>query len=72
VPVVNITAVPTVSKMMGVTRILRGASVTNLLGDAQMKPDQEKGLRKKYILRALQILQTEIEGQQIFTLEGTM
>ena len=71
-PVVNITAVPTVSKMMGVTRILRGASVTNVLGDVSLTPKQEKLLRRKYILRALQILQMEIPGQQMFTLEGTL
>ena len=71
-PVVNITAVPTVSKMLGVTRILRGESVTNLLGDLKMTPEQEKELRRKYILRALQILEMELQGQQMFTLEGTL
>jgi betaine reductase len=72
IPVVNITAVPTVSKMVGVSRILRGGTVTNLLGDEKISPEQEKDLRKKYILRALEILQMKIEGQELFTLDGTI
>lgn len=47
-------------------------TVTNLLGDERMSCEQEKHLRRKYILRALEILQMEIEGQKTFTLEGTV
>jgi hypothetical protein len=58
--------------MMGVSRILRGGSVTNLLGDNKMSPEEEKSLRKKYTLRALETLQTEIKDKKIFTLDGTV
>jgi hypothetical protein len=58
--------------MVGVSRILRGGTVTNLLGDEKISPEQEKDLRKKYILRALEILQMKIEGQELFTLDGTI
>ncbi len=67
----NITAVPTVSQMIGVTRVLRGGSVTNLLGDVKLTKEQEKFLRRKYILRALEILQTDLEDKKLFTLDGT-
>ena len=67
----NITAVPTVSKMVGVTRILRGLSVTNILGDSRLTREKEKELRRRYVLRALEILQTEVTDRQIFTLEGS-
>jgi glycine/betaine/sarcosine/D-proline reductase family selenoprotein B len=70
-PVVNITAVPTVSKMIGVTRILRGESVANLLGNAGLPSEKERSLREKYVLRALEILRMDIKTKQIFTLEGT-
>lgn len=66
----NITAVPPVSQMMGVTRVLRGMSVTNLLGDARMKPEEEKELRRRYVLRALEVLQTEAGEKKLFTLQG--
>ena len=69
-PVVHITAVHDVSKMIGVTRILRGMSVTNVLGDIRVSEAQEKLLRKKFVLKALSILQTEIMEQAVFTVEG--
>jgi glycine/betaine/sarcosine/D-proline reductase family selenoprotein B len=70
-PVVNITAVPTVSSMIGVTRVLRGESVANLLGNIEISPEQEKMLRRRYVLRALEILRMELKEKQVFTLEGT-
>ena len=69
-PVVHITAVHDVSKMIGVTRILRGMSVTNVLGDIRFSKEREKLLRRKFVLKALSILQTEIMDQAVFTLEG--
>ena len=70
-PVVNITAVPTVSSMIGVTRVLRGESVANLLGNIAISPEQEKLLRRRYVRRALEILRMELKEKQVFTLEGT-
>ena len=69
-PVVHITAVPSVSKMLGVSRILRGLNITNVLGDKNLTREQEKLLRRKYALRALNILQTDVKDKQVFTLEG--
>ena len=69
-PIVNITAVPTVSAMIGVTRVLRGESVANLLGNEKMCKEKERTLRRRYVLRALEILQTDLEKGQVFTLEG--
>lgn len=70
-PVVNITAVPTVSSMIGVTRVLRGESVANLLGNIEISPVQEELLRRRYVLRALEILRMDLKEKQVFTLEGT-
>ena len=72
IPIVNITAVPTVSKMMGVSRILRGGTVTNLLGNEKMSTEDEKNLRKKYVSRALETLQTEMKEQKIFSVDETV
>jgi len=68
---VNITAVPTVSSMIGVTRVLRGESVANLLGNIEISPVQEELLRRRYVLRALEILRMDLKEKQVFTLEGT-
>lgn len=71
IPVVQITAVPNVAKMVGVNRILRGQSITCVLGNSVLTPEQEKALRRKYVRRALEILQTDVDGPVIFTLDGT-
>jgi len=56
--------------MIGVTRVLRGISVPNVLGDNKLTEEKEKSLRRKYILRALEILQMDITDKHIFSLEG--
>ena len=57
--------------MVGVTRILRGQSVTCVLGNPELKKEDEATLRRKYVLRALEIFKMDIEGNCVFTLEGT-
>jgi hypothetical protein len=57
--------------MVGVNRILQGQSVTCVVGNSVLTREQEKALRRKYVLRALEILQTETTEPTIFTLEGT-
>jgi hypothetical protein len=57
--------------MVGVNRILQGQSVTCVVGNSVLTKEQEKALRRRYALRALEILQTEVTGPMIFTLEGT-
>jgi hypothetical protein len=69
-PVVHITAVPTVSNVMGVTRVLRGQSVTNLLGNECLSREEEMKLIGRHALRSLEILQTELDHKQMFTLTG--
>jgi len=67
--VVQITAVPNVAQMVGVNRILRGQSITCVVGNSVLTKEQEKALRRKYVLRALEILQTDVNTPTIFTLE---
>ena len=71
IPVVNITAVPSVADMVGVTRILRGFTIPSVLGDLKLSKEQEKESRKRHIRRALSILQMEINDEHVFTLEGS-
>jgi glycine reductase len=57
--------------MVGVNRILQGQSITCVVGNSVLTREQEKSLRRKYVLRALEILKTEVTEPTIFTLEGT-
>ncbi len=56
--------------MVGLSRILAGTVIPNPYGDADLPPEREKELRRKYIQRALDLLQTEVEKTTVFTLEG--
>ena len=63
---------PNVAQMVGVNRVLRGQTITCVVGNSVLTKEQEKALRRKYVLRALEILQTDDVGpQKLFTLEGT-
>jgi betaine reductase len=70
-PIVNITAVPEVSNMVGIARVLRGKSITNPLGDATLSEEEEKKLRRRYVIRAIELLKAEIKEKQVFTLDET-
>jgi len=56
--------------VVGTSRILVGTSVTNPLGNRELTPDREKRLRKQYIKRALEVLETDVKKTTIFTLDG--
>jgi glycine reductase len=72
IPVIQITAVPNVAQMVGTNRILRGQTVPCVVGNSALNKEQEKALRRKIILRALEILQMEAPGsKKVFTIEGT-
>ena len=57
--------------MVGVNRILQGQSVTCVVGNSVLTKEQEKALRRKYVQKALEMLQTHVDAPTIFTLEGT-
>lgn len=70
IPVVQISAVPNVAQMVGVNRILRGQTITCVVGNSVLTPEQESDLRRKYVRRSLELLQQEVDKSTIFTLEG--
>jgi len=70
IPVVQITAVPSIAQWIGVKRVLRGKSITNPLGDNRLTREQEKSLRREHVLRALALLQMEVKPNQDSSLSG--
>lgn len=56
--------------MIGLSRVLKGESIVNLLGNDKLSKEQEKRLRRKYVLKALDILKMDIKEKQVFTLQG--
>ncbi len=57
-PVAHVTAIPSVAKSVGSTRIVRGEGIVNLLGNAALEADEERKLRREIVLRALEALTT--------------
>ncbi len=56
--------------MVGVNRILQGESVPCPIGNPELTAQQEKTLRRKYVLRAMELFQKKVDGPTIFDLEG--
>ena len=54
--------------MVGANRILRGTAIPYVAGDKHLPADQEKELNFRYFKKALEILQTPVEEQTVFTL----
>jgi glycine reductase len=69
IPVVQITAIPNIAQMVGVNRIVQGRAVPNPVGDPSMTKEQEKELRREYVLKALELLQKEVDGPTVATLK---
>jgi hypothetical protein len=55
--------------MVGVSRILVGNSVTCIVGNAKLTKEQEKALRRRIIIKALEMLATPVEGPTVWVYE---
>jgi len=55
--------------MLGINRVVQGQAVPNPVGEPTLTKEKEKELRRKYILRALELLQMDVEGPTVLTLE---
>lgn len=66
---IQISAVPNVAQMVGVNRVLRGQTITCVVGNSVLTREQEDDLRRKYVLRSLELLQKDVDGPTLFTLD---
>lgn len=69
IPVVQITAIPNIAQMLGVNRIVQGRAITNPVGDPSLPEGKERELRRKYILKALELLQKDVDGPTVATVD---
>jgi glycine reductase len=65
---VFVTALPTIARMVGANRILRGVAITHPMGDPGLAVGDEFALRRQLVERALQMLTTEVEPTTIWEL----
>jgi glycine reductase len=57
--VVQITAALPIAKMVGSNRVVLGAGIVHVTGDARLAPADEKELRRKLVEQALDALKSD-------------
>ncbi len=66
---VQITAIPNIAEMLGVNRVVVGAAVPHPTGDPKLEDAvKEKKLRRRYVEKALELMQTDLEKPVIVTI----
>lgn len=56
-----------VAVMVGANRVVPAAGIIHPLGDAELKPDEEKALRRRIVEQALRALQANVAQPTVFT-----
>lgn len=62
----HICTVTPISMTVGANRIVPAIAIPHPLGNPSLKKDEEKALRRKIVMKALEALTTEVDGQTIF------
>ena len=52
--------------MVGSNRVVTGSKIVNPVGNADLNPQEEKGLRRAIVEKALKALETEVGEQTLF------
>jgi glycine reductase len=55
-----------ISLTVGANRIVPAVAIPHPLGNPKLSRDEEKVLRRQLVEKALQALQTEVDGQTVF------
>ena len=63
IPAVYVTSLPTVATMIGANRIVRGPAITHPFG-------LDAGDRRRIMERALELLETDIEPNTVWEVDG--
>ncbi len=58
----QVTSVVPVAKMVGSNRVVQGQGIVHVMGAADLPPEEEKELRRKTVLQALEALKSEAGG----------
>ena len=69
IPKVHINAVLSIAQSVGSNRIVFGGDFTAPTGNPDLPTDREKVYRRKIIDKALEVLQMEVSGPTIFTVD---
>lgn len=65
-PVIHMCTVVPISKTVGANRIVPTIAIPHPLGNPDLSRDEEYTLREKMVDKALEAMQTEVDGQTVF------
>jgi glycine reductase len=65
-PVAYITTLDGLARSVGAPRIVRGKAITNVAGDPNLRPSDERALRKELLKTALKALGTTVDKPTSF------
>lgn len=66
IPSALITAIPSVAKSVGVSRIITGGGIPYPAGDPNLPPDREKEFRRRLVEKALEAISTPVTEPTVF------
>ncbi|OTA41005.1 MAG: glycine reductase [Symbiobacterium thermophilum] len=66
IPVVHVCTVVPISLTVGANRIVPAVAIPHPLGNPALPPDEERALRRRLVMKALQALTTPVDGQTVF------
>lgn len=65
-PTVHVCTIVPISQTVGANRIVPAVAIPHPLGDPTKPLEEEKAIRRRLLLKALEALQADIEEQTIF------
>jgi len=65
-PAALITAIPSVAKSVGVSRIITGGGIPYPAGDPELPADREVEFRLRLVEKALEAITTKVDGPTVF------
>ena len=65
-PTCHVCSIVPISKTVGANRIVPSVAIPHPLGDPDKAPEEELALREALLERALQAIETSIDGQTVF------
>lgn len=65
-PVAYVTTLDGLARSVGAPRIVRGKAITNVAGDPNLRPSDEKALREEIVNKALKALTTPVKESTAF------
>ena len=66
IPVVQITAMSTLAKQLGVNRVVAGTKIPHPCGDPNLPAEADLHLRQKIVETVLRALQTDVKTPTVF------